>query len=83
MLKNVCAVTSLVQYPNKQLKKQETFLHVVSMDKECAQSLMMDNEVNGFVECLSVLVFFFFLCLSLAHYSQRFHEKGKRHLLLL
>lgn len=34
-------------------KKQETFLHVVSM------ALMMDNEVNGFTKCLSVLLSLF------------------------
>lgn len=71
----MCAVTSLVQYPNKQLKKQETFLHVVSMDKECAQSLMMDNEVNGFVECLSVLGFFHYVSCSLS--PRDFLKRGK------
>lgn len=35
-------------------EKQETSLRVVSMDEECAQSLMMDNEVNGFTKSLSL-----------------------------
>lgn len=37
-------------------EKQETSLLVVSMDEECAQSLMMDNEVNGFTKSLSLLL---------------------------